>query len=135
MATELETGPARTLYETRRPQMFPQLTAAQIARLAAHGHEVDVSAGEVLVEPGRRSSRFMVVLSGSLDVSLSGTPERQITVLTPGEFAGELSTLRGLNAFVHIRVIEAGRVLVLDEEQLRNVVQTDAELSEIFMRA
>jgi thioredoxin reductase (NADPH) len=34
-----------------------------------------------------------------------------------------------------IRVREAGAVLLIDAEQLRGIVQTDAELSELFMRA
>ena len=46
-----------------------------------------------------------------------------------------MSTLRGVAGFVRVRVREAGAVLVIDEENLRNVVQTDAELSEILMRA
>jgi len=32
--------------------MFPTLTAAQIARVAAHGSRRTVSAGDVLFEPG-----------------------------------------------------------------------------------
>jgi thioredoxin reductase (NADPH) len=136
MAAELELdGAARTLYETRRPQMFPRLTAAQIARLEPHGHRVETQAGQILAEPGQRHSSLMVVISGSLDVSLAGTPSGHITVLTPGEFSGEISTLRGITGFVRISVIEPGTLLVLDAESLRNVVQTDAELSEMFMRA
>ncbi|HTS52524.1 MAG TPA: FAD-dependent oxidoreductase, partial [Burkholderiales bacterium] len=56
-------------------------------------------------------------------------------VLLPGDFTGEMSTLRGVAGFVRVRVREGGAVLAIDEENLRNVVQTDAELSEILMRA
>ncbi|MFL6547131.1 MAG: FAD-dependent oxidoreductase [Povalibacter sp.] len=136
MVAELEpSSDTRTLYETRRPQMFPKLTAAQLARLETHGHRLQGEAGQVLVEPGQRNSNLLVVLSGSLDVSLTGSSGRQVTVLMPGEFSGEISTLRGINGFVRITVIEPSTLLVLDVDSLRNVVQTDAELSELFMRA
>jgi thioredoxin reductase (NADPH) len=136
MAAELEPAiSARTLYETRRPQMFPKLTDAQIARLEVHGHRIQTQAGQVLVEAGQRNSNMLVVISGSLDASTTGTSNGQITVLTAGEFTGEISTLRGVIGFVRISVIEPGTLLVLDTDTLRKVVQTDAELSEIFMRA
>jgi thioredoxin reductase (NADPH) len=46
-----------------------------------------------------------------------------------------MSTLRGIAGFTRIRVHEAGEVLALDDEALRGVVQTDAELSEVLLRA
>ncbi len=135
MATQAPQDAAQALYESRRPQMFPKLSAAQIARLQSHGHEVATQAGEVLAEPGQRSGKFIVVLSGSLDVWMAGSPPRHITLLSAGDFAGEISTLRGISGLVRIQVADPGTVLIIDDEQLRNVVQTDAELSELFMRA
>src|ERR1700682_5499448 len=46
-----------------------------------------------------------------------------------------MSTLRGTRALARIRVREAGAILLIDAEQLRRIVQNDAELSELFMRA
>lgn len=135
MAESPAPSASRALYESRRPQMFPKLTAEQISRLQPHGDCRDTRAGEVLIEPGERHRSLIVVLSGSLEVSLPGVAQEQITILLPGDFAGEISTLRGISGFVRVRVAEAGTVLVVREEQLRNIVQTDAELSEIFMRA
>jgi thioredoxin reductase (NADPH) len=127
---------ASDLLEKRREQVFPKLTAPQIARLEAHGTRTDTRAGEVLIEPGQRHRQLLVVLSGSLEAALPGMlGEELITVLLPGDFTGEMSTLRGVAGFVRVRVREGGTVLVIDEEDLRNLVQTDAELSEIFMRA
>ncbi len=53
----------------------------------------------------------------------------------PGDFAGEMSTLRGTPGFARVEVSEAGEVLVITDSDLRVVVQTDASFSEIFMRA
>ena len=127
---------ANELYEKRREQMFPKLSPAQIARLSAHGKRIETQAGVVLTEPGSRHHNLLVVLSGSLEVSLPGMRgEELITVLVPGDFAGEMSTLRGVAGFTRIRVRDGGAVLAIDEDNLRDVVQTDAEVSEIFMRA
>ena len=124
------------LLEKRREQLFPKLTAQQIARLEAHGKRIETHAGEVLVEPGERHRNLLVVLSGSLELALPGMlGEALITVLLPGDFAGEMSTLRGVAGFVRVRVRDGGAVLSIDDESLRTVVQTDAELSELFMRA
>jgi thioredoxin reductase (NADPH) len=127
---------ASDLLEKRREQIFPKLTPLQIERLEAHGKRAQTRAGEVLIQPGERNRKLLVVLSGSLEIALPGMlGEEFLTLLLPGDFTGEMSTLRGVAGFVRVRVREAGAVLVIDEENLRSVVQTDAELSEILMRA
>ena len=112
--------------------MFPKLAPAQLARLAAHGTRAATRAGEVLVEPGDRQQRLLVVLEGSLEVEHG---QERVTLLERGDFSGELSTLRGTGGFTRIRVREPGSVVALDAGRLREIVQTDAELSEILMRA
>jgi thioredoxin reductase (NADPH) len=127
---------ASDLYEKRREQMFPKLSAAQLERLASHGQKVATRTGEILAEPGQRQHRLYVVLEGSLDISLPGLRgEEIVTMLLPGDFAGEMSTLRGVAGFVRIRVREGGSVLAIPDDSLRDLVQTDAEISEMFMRA
>jgi thioredoxin reductase (NADPH) len=77
-----------------------------------------------------------VVLSGSIEVlqpTLNG--ETLITVHTAGRFSGDVGTLRGIGAVVRLRVRDDGEVLAIDEAHLRAIVQTDSELSELFMRA
>jgi thioredoxin reductase (NADPH) len=123
-------------YGGREAQMFPHLTPAQIARLEPHGHRRHTNQGEVLAEPGERSRPMFVVRSGSIEVvrpAIGG--ESLVVVHTAGGFSGEMSTLRSIGSVVRMRVREAGEVLEISEEQLRAVIQTDAELSELFMRA
>ena len=125
-----------SLFETRRAQMFPRLSAPQIERLQRHGRRLQVRAGQILAEVGQLHRDLHVVLSGSLEVvrpDLDG--EELITVQLPGEFAGEMSTLEGLGSFVRIRVREDGEVLAIGDEQLRAIVQNDSQLSEVLMRA
>jgi thioredoxin reductase (NADPH) len=117
-------------------QAFPTLTEAQIARVASHGHLRKVERGEVLVKAGARNASFFVVVSGRLDiVQLSGGVETVLVVHKPGQISGELNLLSGRRAVFSIRAGEAGEVIEVDHEQLLAVVQTDADLSEILMRA
>jgi thioredoxin reductase (NADPH) len=122
--------------------MFPKLTPAQVARIRAHGHSRETRAGELLVDVGQRPSGLFVVVSGSLEVLILGagategsSGEELLNVLTPGDFTGEMSLLRGSASFARTRVRDPGTVIELGAEQLRALVQTDAELSELLMRA
>jgi thioredoxin reductase (NADPH) len=115
---------------------FPALTDAQIARVAAHGTTHSVALGEVLIEAGVNNSRFFVVVSGEIEaVRNANDTETLVTVHTPGKFTGEANMLSGRRSLVTVRVTEAGSVIELDRETLLQLVQTDAELGEIFMRA
>jgi thioredoxin reductase (NADPH) len=120
----------------RKAQMFPQLTSAQISRLQAHGTHRHMSKGEILSQPGDRNRPMLVVLAGSIEVVQPGmSGEVLVVVHTAGSFTGEMSTLQGIGSVVRSRVREQGEVLVIAQDRLRAIVQTDAELSELFMRA
>jgi thioredoxin reductase (NADPH) len=123
-------------FSGRKAQMFPQLTAAQIARLDALGSRRQMTQGEILAEPGDRHRPMLVVLSGSIEVVQPGmNGEVLVVVHTAGSFTGEMSALQGIASLVRARVRDAGEVLVIPEDRLRTIIQTDAELSELFMRA
>jgi len=123
-------------YLGRRDQMFPRLTPAQIARIAAVGERRRMRAGEVLIELGEQNTRFVVVLEGAVEaVRPVDGREDPIVVLGPGEFTGEINMLSARRALVRARAVGDGTIVVVDREHLRVLVQRDAELSEIFMRA
>lgn len=117
-------------------RMFPTLTPAQIARIAAHGQARSIRRGEVLIEAGARVVPFFVVTSGQVEAALpSGRTETFIAVHGPGQFTGEVNMLSGRPALVRSRAVESGEVIEMDREQLLELVQTDSEISEIVMRA
>jgi thioredoxin reductase (NADPH) len=116
--------------------MFPTLRPAQLARMEAYGKRARVEAGEILAQSGEREGRVVVVLTGSVEILRTGlSGDERVILHGPGEFTGELSTLRGARSLVRARVHEAGEVLIIDHDNLRRLVQRDAELSELFMRA
>jgi thioredoxin reductase (NADPH) len=91
--------------------------------------------GQILAEPGDRVPMYLI-LSGSVEIiQPTFTGETLIVVHTAGSFSGDVGTLRGIGAVVRMRVREAGEILAIDDAHLRTIVQTDYELSELFMRA
>ena len=88
-----------TLIETRGPQMFPVLDAAQIetARRFASGEVRKFAPGELIYEVGSRHTPSWLVLEGAVDVvSRDGLHhEAAITRLGVGQFSGEVNQLAG----------------------------------------
>jgi len=79
---------------------------------------------------------FFVVTAGQIEiVRPSGMVDTLITVHGPGEFTGEVNMLSGRRTLVTARAPVDGEVIELSREHLLALVQTDPELSEIFMRA
>ena len=124
------------LTKSHREKIFPKLTQVQIGRIASHGRTRSVQPGEVLIEQGDTSVPFFVVITGEVEILRPlGTRETLITVHDPGEFTGEVNMLSGRRSLVRARVTKPGKVIELDHQQMLGLVQTDAELSDILMRA
>ncbi|MGH8260816.1 MAG: cyclic nucleotide-binding domain-containing protein, partial [Steroidobacteraceae bacterium] len=130
------------LLEKRREQMFPKLTPAQLGRLGARCARRETASGEILLNVGESPHGLFVVTGGEIEVQVPTSDVQSetctytlLTVLTPGDFSGEMSTLRGAPGLARLRVRAPGAVLQLALDDLRRVVQDDAELSELMMRA
>src|SRR5262245_11365554 len=126
----------RSAFGSREEHLFPKLTEGQVARVAQHGRRRPITRGEVLVDVGDKTVPFFVVASGEIHV-LQVTPEGERFIVShgPGNFSGEANLISGRPSVSRLRVIEPGEVIELTREQLLRLVQTDAELSEMFMRA
>src|SRR5437870_3479433 len=121
---------------SRASLLFPTLTAAQIARIEAHGVKRRVRPGEVLFEPGVHVAPFFVVTAGEIEiVRPSGDAETMVAVQGPGAFTGEANLLHGRPSFMRARANQAGEVIELTREQLLGLIQTDPEISNVLMRA
>ncbi|HEU5451672.1 MAG TPA: FAD-dependent oxidoreductase [Terriglobales bacterium] len=117
-------------------QTFPKLTEAQMKRVAAHGRTRRIERGEILIEQGAKNVPFFILLSGEIEiVRPTGETEQPITRHGPGHFTGEVAMISGRRALVRARVTQPGEVIEVGREQMLALVQTDAELSEILMRA
>jgi thioredoxin reductase (NADPH) len=115
---------------------FPILAGQQTLRIDAQGQRRSTTSGEVLVEVGDKAAPFFVVVSGEVQaLQPAGTAETLIVSLRAGQFSGEANMITVRRAIVRLRVSEPGEVIQLEREQLLALIQTDAELSELLMRA
>jgi thioredoxin reductase (NADPH) len=119
-----------------RERLFPRLTPAQLDRLLARGRTRQVAAGEVLLEHNGHTDSFFAILDGEVDiVRPRGGGEEFIVVHGPAEFVGDVHLLSGRRSVVRARARTDGRVIELSRERLLGLIQADAELSAILMRA
>ena len=65
-STLLSSGPNAAL-------LFPELSAAQIARIASHGVIRPITRGEVLIEGGQTNVPFFVLKAGEIEYSPIGS--------------------------------------------------------------
>jgi thioredoxin reductase (NADPH) len=133
------TGPARptpAISDAHRALMFPTLTPSHVERIAAHGTVRPIARGNVLIEAGDAVVPFFVICSGEIEiVQPSGLGDTLVAVHGPGQFTGEGNMLLGRRALMRAVVSQPGEVIELTREQLLTLVQTDADVSEILMRA
>ena len=117
-------------------RLFPTLSSSQLARLAVHGHRRATARGDVLMDVGDKSVACFVVLSGAIEV-LRSSPQGEMIIVTlrAGQFSGESNMLTGRRSVARLRVSEPGEVIEVGREALLSVIQTDAELSDVLMRA
>jgi thioredoxin reductase (NADPH) len=124
------------LTSSRIEKIFPKLTPEQIRRIAAYGRMRSVQPGEVLIEQGDTSVPFFVVITGEVEIVRPfDAHETLVTVHGYSEFTGEVNMLSGRRSFFRARVTKPGKVIELGHQQMLTLVQTDAELSDILMRA
>ena len=120
----------------RQAEAFPRLTSAQIARIEPHGRRRKLQAGEIFGEAGEPVTKICVVVSGRLDVV---RPPRwvgeEVPSFSEGMFTGERSILAGGRFLARIQASTPCDVIEVAREELLQLIRTDAELSDILLRA
>jgi thioredoxin reductase (NADPH) len=116
---------------------FPVLSEEEIGVLRRYGEEREAEHGEVLFRAGDPTYDFIVVLSGKAAViDAYGTRhERVMHEYGPGGFLGEYNLLSGQAAYLTAAMTEAGAVLDVPPDRLREVIGSEPVLSEVILRA
>jgi thioredoxin reductase (NADPH) len=119
--------------ERNQEEIFPILTPEQVGRIAPFAREKTFADGASIWNQGDRNNPMFVVVAGEIAI-LSGM-DQLVTVHHPGGFSGDVDLLSGRPTVVRAKAQGVTRVLELGQDHLRRLVQLDAELSEIFLRA
>ncbi|MCC6848666.1 MAG: Crp/Fnr family transcriptional regulator [Deltaproteobacteria bacterium] len=93
--------------------------------MSANG-EIDVPKGTVLFRQGDPADAMYVVAAGRVRLTLgTGVEQQEIGTLGPGAFFGEVSLITGGERTASAEVIEDSRLLVVDRDAFRMLVQDD----------
>jgi len=91
--------------QTRRAQMFPVLSDAQVARVARVAAQADFAPGSLVFGEGDTETPFFVVLEGEIEVlAPHGAMDAVVTVHRCHEFTGEVTLLNGRRALVQANI-------------------------------
>jgi thioredoxin reductase (NADPH) len=119
-----------------RSTRAPRLRTDQIEILKRYGEIKKTEVGEVLFRAGDTENDFVVVLEGEVKVGDDFAGEsRTIGVFQEGRFLGELNMLTGQAMYLTGVVSEAGEVLAIPRERLKEVVTEEPNISDIILRA
>ena len=95
-----------------------------------------VEPGEVLFAAGDEDADFFVIESGGVVIVQGHGEENQvIAVYGPHQFVGELSLVTGQRLYLSAVVRDAGQVIQIPLERLREVVADDPALSDVILGA
>ncbi len=119
-----------------RSTRSPTLREDQIEILGRYGHKRKSEVGDVLFMAGDTENDFIVVIEGEVEVVDDFAGEaRTIGVFLAGRFLGELNMLTGQAMYLSAVVREAGEVLAIPRERLKEVVTEEPNLSDIILKA
>jgi thioredoxin reductase (NADPH) len=136
MNTSSIKAPWETLSNDDREKLFPVLTPPQIERVVPRGKTRKLTAGEWIVKSGDQNLPFVVILSGSVElIRNTGSGEELVAIYYPGQFHGDITMLSGRRGFLRARARETSEIIEMDRRNIQVLVQSDAELGDIFMRA
>ena len=122
---------------TRRHQMFPVLTEAEIARIRRFGEVRSYERGARLFAAGEPGPGMFVILDGIVAISQRDGLGHVVPIASegPGQFIGEVATLSGRYALVDAHAEEDAETLLIPPERLRALIIAEADLGERIVRA
>ncbi|WP_445144475.1 FAD-dependent oxidoreductase [Dyella sp. Tek66A03] len=121
----------------RKEQMFPRLSPAMVRRIAAYGVEEFVPTGTVLFQRGQRGTDFFLVLEGLLEVFATDKTGdiNVITIHAARQFSGEMNLFNQRSVLASGRAACDSKIVRVRSEDFRRMVASEADISEIIMRA
>ena len=115
---------------------IPPLTEKQREVVRRRGIEERVPAGHVLIAAGDDRYDFVLIEAGEVEILRPGRPdadEEILARLTEGFFIGEWTMMSGQRSFLTARAKTDGRVVRLTPEELRLLLDQDAELADLIL--
>ena len=111
---------------------WPQLDDAIIKTLRERGESRAVQAGDILFEIGQDSYDLIYVEEGAIEI-IDRAGDSVVVRIEAGNFVGELGMLMGQKTFLAGEVCESGRVIIVPQATLRELVATVPEVGDVIV--
>ncbi len=100
--------------------LFAGLSSRELRRLASLTDEVVVSAGTRLIHEGAFAHEFLLIRTGTAEVSRGGD---SLATLGPGDFAGEIGVLRDARRNATVTASTELTAIVMTARDLRRIAE------------
>lgn len=104
----------------RTVPLFSACTSTQLVQVGRLSEQLDVAAGEVLVRQGDVGREVYLIADGEVRVDVDG---REVAVLGPGEFFGELALLDPAPRNATVTALTPLRVVLLGQREFSGLLQ------------
>ncbi|MGH2810349.1 MAG: cyclic nucleotide-binding domain-containing protein [Actinomycetota bacterium] len=106
-------------------QMFSDLPVGVLRKIRNVAGEVEVPAGQVLVQPNQEGSGMYIVEEGAVVVERRGNKIE----LGPGECFGELALLTAHKRTARVRAKGQTRLLTIDRYHFRELLESEPKIA------
>ncbi len=115
--------------------LLGELVDDDIDWMVSTGRREEVPAGTVLIEEGKPIDTLLILLDGTLSVSVSALEGKTIARLTSGAVVGEMSFADARPPSATVQAVETSLVLSIPRERLVEKLQEDEGFASRFYRA
>ena len=116
----------------KRTSLFADLTRKQLTELAKVTEDVDVAAGKVLCEQGRRGEEFFLIMEGEVEVTRAG---EKLATFGSGDFFGEIALVEDVPRTATVTARTPLRFFVLTRRNFLRLLDEQPGLEREVMRA
>ena len=116
----------------KKVHYFQNCSEIELKKLIEIGYRKRLKAGDILYREGDPGDTFYIILSGSVEYyveKLNQTP----TVLSSGEFVGELSLMLGLRRTVTVRAREETTLFAINKDGFATLLKEQPHLYELIV--
>lgn len=116
----------------KKVSYFRNCSEIELKKLIEIGYRKRLYTGDILYREGDPGDTFYIILSGSVEYYVEKL-EQTPTVLTPGEFIGELSLMLGLRRTVTVRAREETTLFAINKEGFTTLLKEQPQLYELIV--
>jgi CRP-like cAMP-binding protein len=116
----------------RSVPLFSECSKRELADVADIADELSIPAGTALMREGQRGREFVVVVEGTVKVTVKG---RKVAELGDGDFVGEIALVADIPRTATVVAATALRVLVISDRAFQRLLRQQPGLAVKVMRS